>query len=151
MQTHLDCRWVCTYMCMQKLFAGLGNFCGLKLHIKYNRSLLTGVLYCVELCGWYNRTCKKTRTTLSNFSSRKIRRLVLYFGYTSRKWLWMCFALNTYFKMFKYFSLSGSCLSLCHCSLMWMHPVNIFLMAECSLCNVCICFLENVMTLRHFQ
>lgn len=60
-------------------------------------------------------------------------------------WLWThtSICLNT--------CLCQSNLSLCPCSLLWIHPANIFLMAECSLCDMCICFPENIMNLGNFR
>lgn len=113
----------CIYI-MQKLYSGFDNFC------RWNFcSHPTEFLYSIKLCGWHGRTHQNTRTTLFNFTSRKIRDWVciLYFESLETKW---CFTLNTFFKMFKYLSLSGFHLYLCFCSSLWMHPINIFLMAE---------------------
>ena len=60
-------------------FLSLIYFCVWKLYVKCNCSQLKGTLYSLGLCGWYNRTYKKTRTTLSNFISRRTSTLIFVF------------------------------------------------------------------------
>lgn len=82
MRTHLGCVFVdkLVHIHTHKIcFLSLIYFCVGKLYVKCNCSQLKGTLCSLGLCGWYNRTHKKTRTTLSNFISRKRSTLIFVF------------------------------------------------------------------------